>query len=98
MDEKRTEGQPHDRLTRLCAVMTDALDADRERGDEKAVVFLQDGRQSGLQMHGYENDSDALVDVLMHLRAILRSKGNDLRVIVQDSGPDPSMPTFWDRS
>lgn len=76
----RTEGEPHDRLTRLCAAMTEALDAHPERGEEKCIVFLQDAERGGLQLHGYETDTEAMVDLLMHLRAIFKANGKDLQV------------------
>lgn len=76
-DEIRTS-EPIDRLTRLCAAMTEALDAHPERGDEKCIVFLQDGERGGLQIHGYEDDTEALVDLLIHLRAIFRANGKEL--------------------
>ena len=77
-DVTRTEGEPHDRLTRLCAAMTTALDAHPERGEEKCIVFLQDSERGGLQLHGYEDDTDALVDLFLHLRAIFRAQGKEL--------------------
>jgi hypothetical protein len=77
-DEKRTVGEPHDRLTRLCAAMTDALDAHPERGPEKCIVFLQDEERGGLVLHGYEDDSEAIADLLLHLRAIFRANGKQL--------------------
>lgn len=72
--------EPHDRLTRLCAAMTDALDAHPERGDEKCVVFLQSeaDQRGGLQLHGYDDDTEAIVDLFMHLRAIFASNGQEL--------------------
>ena len=79
-DEKRGH-EPHDRLTRLCKTMTDALEADPEYGPGiKCVVFLDSDveKRGGLQLHGYENDAEALANVLMHLRAIFRSNGSDL--------------------
>jgi hypothetical protein len=73
--------EPHDRLTRLCEAMTDALEAHPEMSDEvKCVVFLQDGERGGLQLHRYDDDSDAIVDVLMHLRAIFAANGQRLEV------------------
>jgi hypothetical protein len=72
--------EPSDRLTRLCDAMTKALDAHPERGEEKCVVFLQDGERGGLQLHGYDDDADAIIDVFMHLRAIFRSNGSDLQI------------------
>lgn len=70
--------EPTDRLTRLCAAMTDALDAHPERGDEKCIVFLQDDEHGGLQLHGYDDDTDAMVDLFMHLKAIFRANGKDI--------------------
>jgi hypothetical protein len=75
---------PVDRLTRLCAAMTEALDAHPERGDEKCIVFLQDAGESGLgglQLHGYDDDKDAMVDLLIHLKAIFESNGMQFMVM-----------------
>lgn len=82
----RTEGEPHDRLTRLCAAMTDALDAHPERGDERCIVFLQDAERGGLQLHGYEDDTEAMADLFMHLRAIFRASGKDLMFVPLGQG------------
>lgn len=70
--------EPHDRLTRLCAAMTDALDSHPERGEEKAIVFLQDGERGGLQLHGYDDDTDAMVDLFVHLKALFEANGKTL--------------------
>lgn len=77
-DTTRTEGEPHDRLTRLCAAMTDALDAHPEHGEEKCAIFLQDGDRAGLVLHGYDNDTEAVVDLFVHLRAIFHANGKEL--------------------
>jgi hypothetical protein len=73
----RTE-DPHDRLTRLCSAMTEALDAHPERGEEKCIVFLQDSKRGGLQMHGYEDDTEAIADLFVHLQAIFEANGKQL--------------------
>lgn len=83
----RTTGEPHDRLTRLCAAMTDTLDAHPEkREQDKCMVFLDDGEQGGLVLHGYDNDTEAVVDLIMHLRAIMRANGRDLMVTTLGQG------------
>jgi hypothetical protein len=87
----RTYDEPHDRLTRICAAMTDALVAHPEHeGDDRCVVFLSDGERGGMVTHGYEDDDDQLrawVDVFSHLRAILRANGKDLALVpMQDPG------------
>jgi hypothetical protein len=80
-DPVRSE-EPTDRLTRLCAAMTDALDAHPERGDEKCIVFLDSDSEGrgGLQLHGYDDDREALANLFMHLRAIFKSHGSDLQI------------------
>ena len=80
-DPIRSE-QPHDRLTRLCAAMTDTLEAHPERGDEKCIVFLQSeaDQRGGLQLHGYDDDTEAMVDLFLHLRAIFKANGKDLQL------------------
>jgi hypothetical protein len=80
MEDPTRTPEPHDRLTRLCAAMTEALDAHPERGEEKCIVFLQDGERGGLQMFGYEDDGDAIVDLLLHVKAIMRSRGQDMQI------------------
>lgn len=86
--ERRTE--PHDRLTRLCAAMTDTLDAHPDRGDTKCVVFLDSysEKKSGLVIHGYDDDAEALAAVLVHLRAIFRANGKDLQFLPVGAGPE----------
>lgn len=82
-DEVRTT-EPHDRLTRLCAAMTETLDAHPERGEEKCIVFLADpgeeGARSGLTLHGYDSDTEAMIDLFMHLKAIFAANGKDLKL------------------
>lgn len=62
--------------------MTDALEAHPEYQEgDKAVLMLDDGHHGGIVLHGYESDTDAMVDMLVHLRAIFRANGKDLDVI-----------------
>lgn len=79
--EQRTT-EPHDRLTRICAAMTDALESHPEaRGTEKCAIFLDDDGRGGLILHGWDDDTDALVHLFMHFRAIMRANGKDLEFI-----------------
>lgn len=86
--EKRTH-EPHDRLTRLCAAMTDALEAHphHHKGD-KAIVMLSDGKRAGIELYGYDNDDDteAIADLFEHLRAIMKANGKNMDVMFL--GPD----------
>lgn len=79
MSDNQRTAEPTDRLTRLCETMTDALQADPEYGDDvKCVVFLDSDTHGGLQLHGYDDDTEALANLFMHLRAIFRANGKDL--------------------
>jgi hypothetical protein len=75
--------EPRDRLTRLCAAMTEALDAHPERGDEKCIVFLQSpsSGRGGIQLHGYEDDSEAMAELFVHMKAIFESNGKELHIL-----------------
>jgi hypothetical protein len=46
--------------------------------DVKAVVMLQDDKRGGIQLFNYEDETEAMVDLFMHLRAIFRAQGKDL--------------------
>lgn len=62
--------------------MTDALEQHPEAsGQEKAVLMLQDGKRGGIVLHGYDDDSQAMVDLLMHLGAIFQASGKQLRLM-----------------
>jgi hypothetical protein len=78
-DVTRTEGEPHERLTRIADRMTDAMDADPEvRDTDKCIVFLDDGERAGMCLHGYTDDREAIVSLLMHLTAIFQANGMKL--------------------
>lgn len=85
MTPRRTENSPHDRLTRICARMTDAMDADPEHRDgDRAIIMLDDGWRGGIVLHGYDSDLDGLADLLAHVRAIFEANGKTLALGVGD--------------
>lgn len=78
----RSEGKPHDRLTRICEAMCDAMDAHPERhSDDKAIVFLTSTKKGGIQLHGWDDDIDAMAALLTHLQAIFEANGKSLEII-----------------
>lgn len=87
---KRTEGNPHDRLTRIAATMIDTMLEHREHGDERCVVMLSDPvrKESGLVLCGYEDDAEAMVDMLGHLQAIFAANGKTLEVVAIPDSPE----------
>ena len=90
MSQERRTREPHDRLTRICAKMTQTFDLHPEHRDgDKCIVFLDDGHRGGLVIHGYDDDTEAMVDLLMHLQAIFRSNNKTLDIMfLGDEGID----------
>jgi hypothetical protein len=83
MAEAKRSEDPSDRATRLCAAMTDALEAHPEYGDDvKGAIFLRLGDQGGLVLHAYEDDADAVMDVVQHLQAIFEANGGDVSIMI----------------
>jgi hypothetical protein len=84
-DVKRSTGDPHDRLTRICATLTETLDEHPEAlGTEKCIIFLNDEEKGGLVMHGYGDDLDAIADLMIHLKAIFEANGKQLGIMPID--------------
>lgn len=80
-DEHRSVDEPHDRLTRLCDAMIDALRAQPEVSDaDRCVIFLTDGDRGGAVLNGYDDDFVAMIDVFMHMRSVFRANGKDLQL------------------
>jgi len=85
----RTEGEPHDRLTRICDAMANTFDAHPEhREGDRCAVFADGGDRAGLVLHGYDDDAEALAAVFAHLRAIFRANGKDLLFAPIQAGGD----------
>lgn len=77
----RTEGEPHDRLTRISDAASRAIDAHPENGpDIKAIIMVDDDERGGMVFHGYEEDADAIVAIFGHLQAALETRGQTLLI------------------
>jgi hypothetical protein len=89
-ERPRASREPQDRLTRICDQMTKTFDMHPEhRPDDRCMVFLDDGKMGGLVIHGYESQTDAITDLLMHLRAMFRSAGKEFDIMFMgDDGID----------
>lgn len=79
-DVRRTDGQPHDRLTELAGVMVAALESEEGAEDVKAFVLLSDDRQAGTIIHGYTDQSEMAGHLLSHVKAILSAFGLEVAV------------------
>jgi hypothetical protein len=76
-----------DRLTRLCVEMTEPLDKP-ENWDVKAVVLLHDEDRGGIQIHGYDDEAEAMADLFIHMKAIFQAQGKDLQFIGIPESPE----------
>lgn len=76
MRVERTEGEPHDPATAVANAMLGAGDP-----DAKAIVMVTlDNGAAGIALHGFENDTEAMVYMLEHLRAIFKANGKEFAV------------------
>jgi len=95
MADERVTATPHDRLTNLCDGMTDWMDRqiatetieDPTARDVRAIVFLDDGEYGGIVVHNYDNMTDALVDLFVHVQAMFRSQGRDIEFVAVPDSP-----------
>jgi hypothetical protein len=87
---RRTEGEPHDRLTRICDAMSATFAAHPEQHeDDKCVIFLDGDGRGGMVTVNYDDDAEALANVFMHLRALFRVNGKDLTFVpIEQIGRD----------
>lgn len=79
---------PQDRLTRMCNTMIAAFHEHPEKGaSDRAIVFLVDETKGGIGLAGYADDDDPIVDLIVHLRAILRTRGQELHFVTVGTTP-----------
>ena len=74
--------EPFDELTELTAQMTAVIDEEKYP-QLKGIIFLSDEAtsQGGIQMFGYDDDSEGLADLFLHLKAMFTSMGKEFGVM-----------------
>jgi hypothetical protein len=83
-----TSDTPQDRLTHICDSMITAFKQHPEkRAPDRVIVFLKDETKGGIALAGYDDDADAIMDMLVHLRAIFRARGQDLHFVPVGESP-----------
>jgi len=78
---------PHDRLSRLADLMTDALDAVPGTDDVRAVVMLEDAEGGCVHPHNYPDPEGArnallFLNVTVHLKEMGRALGVRVDVLI----------------
>jgi len=87
-NDVRRDDKPHDRLTRICDSMTKTFDLHPEhRKGDKCIVFLDADNTGGIVLHGYEDDTEAMVNLLMHLKAMFAANEKQMDIMfLNDDG------------
>ena len=71
---------PTDRLTALCEEMCVPL-TQEENADVFGIVLLKDAGDGAIVTHGYEDQSDALRDLILHMQQMFKAMGKDVEFI-----------------
>ena len=86
-DERRTEGEPHDRLTRIAGRVGDHVENDPEfQEGDRCIVLTNNAKNSGIGLFGYDSDMEAFTELFLSLRAIMRVNGRELLIAPLRSG------------
>jgi hypothetical protein len=55
--------------------------------NDRAIVFLVDEKRGGIGIAGYDDESEALLDLMVHMRAIFRARGQELHFVPVGTTP-----------
>jgi hypothetical protein len=79
---------PQDRLTRVCDDMLSTFNGHPEKqAADRAIVFLLDEVKGGIGISGYADEDVAIMDLVIHLRAMFRARGIDLNFVPVGTAP-----------
>ena len=76
-----SEGEPHDRMTRVANRVLENFEQLEEAEGLRAIVFINGKDRSGIGSHGYEDSTEILVDLFMHLKALFEVNGKELSIL-----------------
>ena len=89
MAKERRTLKPHDRKTRIANEVGQAFKQHPEKLEgDRCVVLIYDEEGGGIGLFDYEDDTVAMVDIFMHLRAIMNANGKDLQFIAIPESPE----------
>lgn len=83
-DVEVSEGEPHNRQTRLADAALDALKEHPDYEEERLIVFLDGEKTGAIGIAGYEDELEPLVNLFMHLRAMFAAQGKELALFGMD--------------
>jgi len=78
--------EPQDRLTRIAGRLIEAFEADpeHEEGDRCALSFSDSGAEGGMVFFGYDDNVQALTDLLAFVQAASMTMGLRLDIVGLD--------------
>ncbi len=79
-EDIRESDEPFDRLTRLCDIMQESIHTP-ENSDVQGIIFLHDATDGGMVLMNYTDNSAALADLLVHMKALFNSQGKAFGVM-----------------
>ena len=78
--------EPMDHLTRIAAMMLEPIE---NEPCIRGVVMLTMGDGCGMAIHGYDDQDEAAVDMLVFVQALLESQGKQMIVLpMEQSSPN----------
>lgn len=77
MTVRRTEGEPHDHLTRLGNALLDELSGLDGSDGVRAIVILKHDERCATVLSGWESDLDAIAAMFAYLSAVMKAKRQD---------------------
>ena len=80
VEDIREEKEPFDRLTHLCDKMQEAISGP-ENDDVRGIIFLADAEKGGIVLMGYDDTTQGIGDLLVHLKALFNSQGKGFGVM-----------------
>jgi len=94
VDHPGTTTTPQDRVTRLCDIAAKAIRNAKEGGKGiKLILMVQDDHDAGIEVSGYRDSEDALVDLLVHVKGLLKAHEIDVnavfRALIGETQPMP---------
>ncbi len=79
---------PQDRLTRVSNDMLTTFNQHGEKREaDRAIVLLIGEPKGGIGISGYADDNAAVMDLVVHLRAMFHSRGMDLHFVPVGTTP-----------
>jgi hypothetical protein len=80
-DVEVSEGEPHNRQTRLADAALDVLKEHPDYEGEQLIVFLDGEKTGAIGIAGYDDELEPLVNLFMHLRSMFAAQGKELTLV-----------------